>query len=181
MMTEKYGTPYYIAPEVLKKSYNERCDVWSCGVILYILLSGTPPFGGKNEVEIMANVEKGQYSLEGIKNEWIKKRIVWVSLIILPSSLSHTTLKATIWNTWARKQRTWSDTCLSIIPRTDSLLRRLWSIVGSVRSNKQRPSTLSHSGRDYSHWGTSEQRENSSKQRWHSLLVSVHRTTKSIN
>lgn len=50
------GTPYYIAPEVLGKYYNEKCDVWSSGVILYILLSGTPPFSGKNESEIMMNV-----------------------------------------------------------------------------------------------------------------------------
>ncbi|EGR31844.1 protein kinase domain protein [Ichthyophthirius multifiliis] len=64
-MTEKVGTPYYIAPEVLNKNYNEKCDVWSCGVILYILLSGTPPFSGKNETEIMMNVQKGNFSLEG--------------------------------------------------------------------------------------------------------------------
>jgi calcium-dependent protein kinase len=47
------GTPYYIAPEVLKKSYDEKCDMWSIGVIAFILLSGSPPFGGRNEKLIM--------------------------------------------------------------------------------------------------------------------------------
>ena len=59
-MTEKTGTPYYIAPEVLKKNYNSKCDVWSCGVILFILLTGEPPINGDNDVDIINNVEKGQ-------------------------------------------------------------------------------------------------------------------------
>jgi calcium-dependent protein kinase len=54
------GTIYYVAPEVIGKSYNEKCDVWSCGVILYILLIGAPPFNGANDFEIYQNIQSGK-------------------------------------------------------------------------------------------------------------------------
>jgi calcium-dependent protein kinase len=64
------GSSYYIAPEVLSKNYNEKCDLWSCGVIMYILLSSTPPFPGKEDAEIIENIKKGYYDIES--NVWEK-------------------------------------------------------------------------------------------------------------
>lgn len=61
-MSTTHGTSYYIAPEVLNKSYDERCDVWSIGVILYILLSGKPPFDGDDDQEITEQVKIGKVS-----------------------------------------------------------------------------------------------------------------------
>ena len=60
----KVGTPYYIAPEILKGTYNDKCDMWSLGVIMYILLSGTPPFYGPDDQTILSRVKEGQYTMD---------------------------------------------------------------------------------------------------------------------
>ena len=52
------GTCYYIAPEVIRRSYDSKADVWSCGIILYILIAGYPPFNGNNDMEIYKNILK---------------------------------------------------------------------------------------------------------------------------
>jgi calcium-dependent protein kinase len=67
-MSHKLGTPYYIAPEVLKKNYDEKCDLWSCGVILFILLCGYPPFNGATDKKIIQSVMAGKYSIN--EPEW---------------------------------------------------------------------------------------------------------------
>jgi calcium-dependent protein kinase len=68
MLSRQFGTSYYIAPEVLQNKYNEKCDLWSIGVILYILLVGYPPFNGRNEHEIIERVKVGKYRMDD--EEW---------------------------------------------------------------------------------------------------------------
>jgi len=51
-MKTQIGTSLYMAPEVIEGNYNEKCDFWSLGVILYIMLSGFPPFEGVGKQEI---------------------------------------------------------------------------------------------------------------------------------
>jgi calcium-dependent protein kinase len=60
----KQGTILFIAPEVIEGNYDEKCDIWSCGVILYLLLSRSPPFYGRTKRDILQKICNKVYDLE---------------------------------------------------------------------------------------------------------------------
>ena len=60
-MKSKVGTLYYISPEIIKGNYDEKCDIWACGVILYILLCGYPPFNGSSDKEVYNIITQVKY------------------------------------------------------------------------------------------------------------------------
>lgn len=54
------GTPYYMAPEVYQRIFTEKCDVWSCGVIIYLLITGVKPFVAESKADLRKEVLYGE-------------------------------------------------------------------------------------------------------------------------
>ena len=58
MLMTTCGTVYFMAPEVPRGAYTEKCDLWSIGVMTYMMLTGTPPFNGSSESEVMDKIKR---------------------------------------------------------------------------------------------------------------------------
>ena len=87
ILSSKVGTAYYVSPEILQGKYNEKCDVWSAGVILYVLLSGEPPFNGPSDGVIYSKIKQLKFNFPEKKwNKISKEAKDLLSRMLVPES-----------------------------------------------------------------------------------------------
>jgi calcium-dependent protein kinase len=103
-MFDKVGTAYYISPEVLDGFYDEKCDIWSAGIILYILLCGYPPFNGNDDDEIFESIKKRKFVYPD--SEWAHVSNEAKDLInkMLSDPLTRLTAEQVLSHPWLKKQ-----------------------------------------------------------------------------
>ena len=70
------GTSIYCSPEVIDNLYDEKCDEWSCGVLMYILLSGEAPFTGNTEEEIFEKIKKCDYNFHAEPFKYVSENCI---------------------------------------------------------------------------------------------------------
>lgn len=103
-LTDFCGSPYYVAPEVLSQCYNEKCDMWSLGILMYVLLTGKPPYKGHTDDSILHAVAKGALDLTGITEMEAEARDLVQKLLVktVPERLS---AEQALAHPWIRKYR----------------------------------------------------------------------------
>jgi calcium-dependent protein kinase len=106
-MTSMVGTPYYMAPEVFKGRYSKECDVWSLGVVMFLLLSGHHAFPATNTPELYSRIRAANYSFKG--DEWAEisaQAKDLISRILVVDPLSRLTIKQILQHEWFSLQAT---------------------------------------------------------------------------
>ncbi|KAL0407436.1 UNVERIFIED_CONTAM: CBL-interacting protein kinase [Sesamum latifolium] len=96
------GTPAYVAPEVInKRGYDgEKADIWSCGVILFVLLAGYLPFHDSNLMEMYRKISKGEFKCP----QWFPPEVrKLLSRILDPNPSTRITVSRIMENSWFRK------------------------------------------------------------------------------
>lgn len=134
------GSSYYVAPEVLESQYGLGCDIWSLGVILYMLLSGKPPFNGKNDEEVIKSIKGKTYSLEGpIWDNFSTECKDFIRTLLDVNPESRITAKQALENPWLELRRG------KKLPKINrSVMKRLKHHINSNKIVKETMNILIH-------------------------------------
>jgi calcium-dependent protein kinase len=112
----KYGTVYYMAPEVINGAYNEKCDIWSAGIVLYSMITKTFPFGGTCDEAIMRNITTTKINFAGLKIWRASDELInFLQILLDPCPASRISARKACSHPWIMKH---SKT--SVIPNSPS-------------------------------------------------------------
>ena len=118
-LTGCFGSPYYVAPEVLLSSdYDNKCDLWSCGIIMYIMLTGKPPYRGNNPAQILHQVKTNPFQIQDSHPVSPQAKDLLRQLLKLSPS-ERISAEEALESPWVQKQKTGaadlSDTLVSLL------------------------------------------------------------------
>jgi serine/threonine protein kinase len=100
-MKKKLGTPYYLAPEVLEENYGKEVDMWSIGVITYVILCGYPPFYGNGAKELFRNIYQVNYEFWDEDWGFISDEAKdFISKLLVKDISSRMTIDEALWHPW---------------------------------------------------------------------------------
>ena len=118
LMMTKLGSPYYVSPEVLEGNYDKRCDLWAVGVLTFMMLAGSPPFYGNNEIEIFSKVRTIDYDFA--EEDWkdrSKEVQTFIFKLLNPNPDKRLTAEEAIEHEWLKTARKDHTIPKSIIER----------------------------------------------------------------
>jgi calcium-dependent protein kinase len=103
---ECIGSSYYMAPEVISENYNEKCDCWSLGIIMYMLLSGIAPFNGSDDNEIIYNIKNSKLEFPKKYFENISKEAINLIKNLLNRDVEKRfSMKEALEHEWLKKKK----------------------------------------------------------------------------
>ena len=110
-MTNIVGTDYYMAPEVIKGKYDRSCDIWSIGIVTYILLSGYPPFNGDTNKEVFDSISRGRFVLFPAQSWSNKSGLVkdFITCLLRKDPRSRFTVQEALMHPWIARHTTQCD------------------------------------------------------------------------
>ena len=94
------GTAYFIAPETIKGEYDEKCDMWSIGVILYYILSGKFPFTGNSNFEIFEKIQKSEPVFKNLFKDISQNAIDFIKKCLVKNPSERLSAKECLSHPW---------------------------------------------------------------------------------